>query len=148
MKRVILIIAMLIATEVAFCQISVGLKTESVCKLQMGYYTLEANLTDADTTYFMTLNTNNRFHRITVMLGNREEALITMKSMYDYTDSKSQNVVNLNNPSNNTAILTKQMGALTWYVYEEYATGNIYGYLARIHLKKFIEALEVYGKRK
>lgn len=148
MKKVLITTIIILSTQVAFAQISVGLKTETICKLQMGYYTLEANLTNADTTYFMSLNTNNRFHTMIVQLGSKEEALVTMRSMYDYTDFKSKNVVKLNNPSNNTAVLTKVMGALNWYIYEEYATGNIYGYLARVHLEKFIEALEAYGKNK
>lgn len=148
MKKELITTIIILSTQVAFAQISVGLKTETVCKLQMGYYTLEANLTNADTTYFMSLNTNNRFHTMIVQLGNREEALVTMRSMYDYTDFKSKNVVKLNNPSNNTAILTKVMGALSWSIFEEYSSGNICGYLARVHLEKFIEALEAYGKNK
>lgn len=147
MKKLIIIAASLLLSVCAFAQISVAFKSETVAKFQGNNYTLKASLSGADTTYYMALNSNNQFHgRIIVDLGYREQAIAILQSMLDYSDYSSGNIVNLNNPSNNTAILRRELGIETYHIFEEHGDGSIFCFLGKVMIKKFLPALKEYGK--
>lgn len=148
MKKLIIIAALTLLSVCAFAQISIGPRTETLEKMQMGYYSLKAQISDADTTYYLSLNSNNKFEgQIIVLLGYRDEAIKLLESLDEYDDAGSNAIINLNNPSNNTAILKRIMGVKTYYIFKEHSTGAIYCYLSKPYIKKYISAMKKYGKQ-
>lgn len=60
--------------------------------------------------------------------------------MYDY-ENEDGDVIELNNPTNNSAVYKKILGVWMYVIYAEHSN-RIYGYLAKKQIKKMITALE------
>lgn len=98
-----------------------------------------------DTTYVLSLGSNNRFYGdVVVDLGSREEAVRMMRWLVDFVPDKGmkrrQSAVRLGNASDNTAVPVTVMGAKMYRIYT--GTGAISGLVAKKQLRDFAEMLE------
>lgn len=139
MKKLISILAVLFITVSAMAQVSTAsgsLKTLKsfrlgTCKI------IEATKGDA-VTYRITgqpVDTNSI--EMTVFLGDADKAVKTLLSLAEYKPSSSREVVNLNNPGDNTAQYVKFMAC--WMIQSR--GGQFDLSLSRGELKKMAEAI-------
>ena len=148
MKKSIIAAAMMLLSVCALAQISIGARSEDIVKLNSGYHNLKAHISNTDTLYFLSLRSNNQFTgQIIIDLGYRDEAIVLLESLEDYDDDKSGSTIYFNNPSKNKAVLTRVFGSKQYMVYEEHGTGDIYCYLPKNYIRKYIEGLKAYGKK-
>lgn len=142
MKKTIVLLLMVCIFIPLQAQISVT-KRDVVCKTNFGYQNLIYSEKDSVGVFALSLKSNNEFHgNVIVGLGDKEKALTTLKSMYEY-ESKDGDVIELNNPTNNSATYERVLGVWMYVIYAEHSD-KIYGYLAKRQIKKMIKALEEY----
>ena len=146
MRNLFLFFFCLSFSVIAQAQISIGPRTETLSKVQAGLYSLNATISEADTTYYMSLNSNNKYEgAIIVELGYRDEAIVLLQSMLDYNDTKSKSLIKLNNPSENTAILQAVLGVPQYLIFKKNGA-RIYCYLTKDMIKKWIPKIKNFGK--
>lgn len=140
MKKTFVLLLMVCIFIPLQAQISVT-KRKVVCKTNFGYQKLIYAEKDSIGAFALSLKSNNEFHgNVIVGLGDKKEALVTLKSMYEY-DNKDGDLIELNNPTNNNATYERVLGAWMFVIYAEHSD-KIYGYLAKSQIKKMIAALE------
>ena len=122
-------------------QISVN-KRVVISDLNLGHQRLEYLVNEnKDTTFFCNISSNNEYHgRIIVVLGPKNQAIITLQSMIDYNESDG-NIISLNNPSENNAIFGRVLGVKMFTIFEK-SSNKIYGYLHKKQIVKFLEELK------
>ena len=140
MKQLIVWVFFMFMCPVLYAQISVT-KTKVICKTNFGAQNLVYAEKDSVGVFALSLKSNNEFHgRIVAILGDKQQALTTLQSMYDY-ENEDGDVIELNNPTNNSAVYKKILGVWMYVIYAEHSN-RIYGYLAKKQIKKMITALE------
>ena len=91
---------------------------EVISNCAMGQQNLVRCVLNGDTTYAFRLCDKEGFistNEYMVKLGNYDQALALMQSMVDYK-GKNKDVVMLNNPSNNVAVVQKVMGTTMFFI--------------------------------
>ncbi|WAX08927.1 hypothetical protein BS162P3_00002 [Bacteroides phage BS162P3] len=133
MKKLVLL-AMLVFTSVSmFSQITSQGKPEVLKSFRLGV----CKLIDTDGALTIVAQTKESAGlKLTVDLGNYQEAETLIASMIEYTP-KAGETVNLNNPSGNTAYYQKLNG--TWVI--ESASGVASIAVSKGELKKMLEAI-------
>ena len=145
MKKTIILLLMVCIFIPLQAQISVT-KRDVVCKTNFGNQKLIYAEKDSIGSFALSLASNNKYHgNVIVGLGDKEKALVTLKSMYEY-ENKDGDVIELNNPTNNNATYERVLGTWMFVIYAEHSD-KIYGYLAKRQIKKMITALEEYPKQ-
>lgn len=119
-SNVIMLICALISCSITKAQITVieAPSEEVICSCAMGQQNLIRCILNDDTTYAFQLCDKDGFIRTneyTVKLGNYNQALAIMQSMVDYK-GKNKDVVLLNNPSNNIAVVQKVLGQTMFFI--------------------------------
>lgn len=147
MKKIIISAVMLCLSAMAFAQITVvGGEMVKIASYDMGFSNLYAYVEANDTTYMMSLKTNNEYHgNISVRMGYAEQAIALMESLLEYDDDGKELMISFNNPSENSAYLKNILGVPTYYVFERNGSGRIYGYIYKPMLKKWIQKLKAYA---
>ena len=145
MKKTIILLLMVCIFIPLQAQISVT-KRDVVCKTNFGNQKLIYAEKDSIGAFALSLASNNKYHgNVIVGLGDKEKALVTLKSMYEY-ENKDGDVIELNNPTNNNATYERVLGTWMFVIYAEHSD-KIVGYLAKRQIKKMITALEEYPKQ-
>ena len=133
MKKLV-VLAVLILTSVSmFSQITSQGKPEVLKSFRMGV----CKLIDTDGALTIVAQTKESAGlKLTVDLGNYQEAETLIASMIEYTPKASE-TVNLNNPSGNTAYYQKLNG--TWVIVSAGGAASIA--VSKGELKKMLEAI-------
>ena len=133
MKKLVLLAVLVFTSVSMFSQITSQGKPEVLKSFRMGV----CKLIDTDGALTIVAQTKESAGlKLTVDLGNYQEAETLIASMIDYTP-KAGETVNLNNPSGNTAYYQKLNG--TWVI--ESASGVASIAVSKGELKKMLEAI-------
>ena len=143
-KCIIIAICAMFCYDMARAQITVieAPKEDVISNCAMGQQNLIRCILNGDTTYAFRLCDKEGFVSIneyTVKLGNYNQALAIMQSLVDYK-GKNKDVVMLNNPSQNFAVVQKVMGSTMFFITD--INGIRYGKLAQGWIPTMIKKLK------
>ena len=142
--KIFFVVCALLCWNMADAQITVieAPAEEVVCNCAMGQQNLIRCVLNGDTTYAFRLCDKDGFittNEYTVKLGHYDQALAILQSMIDYK-GKNKDVVMLNNPSNNIAVVQKVMGSTMFFITD--ADGIRGGTLAQGWIPTMIKKLK------
>lgn len=118
--KLIIAVCTMFGCSMAYAQITVieAPTEEVISNCAMGQQNLIRCVFKGDTTYAFRFCDKDGFittNEYTVKLGKYDQALAIMQSMIDYK-GKNKDVVMLNNPSNNVAVVQKVMGSTMFFI--------------------------------
>jgi len=124
--KIIIAVCTMLCYNITNAQITVieAPTEEILSSCAMGQQNLIRCILNGDTTYAFRLCDKDGFistNEYTVKLGNYDQALAIMQSMIDYK-GKNKDVVMLNNPSNNIAVVQKVMGSTMFFITDTYGS--------------------------
>lgn len=143
MKKFALILTLSIIGLPMIAQISVKKTSVKIASAVQGHERLYRYGDGQNATFHLDLYTYNQYAGdMTVMLGNKKESLVLLQSMLDYVPESKDEMIELNNPGNNTAFYKNSMGYEQFIIYgDDDAAARIGGYLGKNSIKKFIKAI-------
>ena len=133
MKKLVVLVVLILTSVSMFSQITSQGKPEVLKSFRMGV----CKLIDTDGALTIVAQTKESAGlKLTVDLGNYQEAETLIASMIEYTPKQGE-TVNLNNPSGNTAYYQKLNG--TWVIVSAGGAASIA--VSKGELKKMLEAI-------